>query len=314
MEKPLVSVIMPAYNAEKYIGEAIESILHQTYENWELIIVEDCSVDGTRAVIEQYRDDRIKVIYNDSNKGIAETTNHGVDVANGKYIALLDDDDVAELDRLEVQIDYLEKHPEIDILGGRTTFVNEDGSLIDYGNIPRNNPKYIKAILLFNCMDFMNSTAMIRKDFIDKNGLRYKDNCMGMQDFLFYIEGSKLGNISTINSFLLKHRIHGKNETKRQMEINAMERARVYADFQKYSLEKSGFKLDTNEMNLINKVLAEKNGKCDSIVEVQELYGVFNKLLSQARKMQINYYEELEHLLKSKLAKQIIKLDIFDEK
>ena len=102
----LVSVIMPAYNAEEYIGEAISSILSQTYEKLELIVVEDCSTDNTIGQIDKYRDDnRIVVIKNPVNKGISYSTNTGIGTAKGKYIALLDDDDMAAVNRIELQVD-----------------------------------------------------------------------------------------------------------------------------------------------------------------------------------------------------------------
>ncbi len=308
-KEPLVSVIIPAFNGEKYIGDAIESILHQTYINWELIIIDDCSTDETLKIINSYTDSRITLFCNKNNKGIAESTNKGIEKSKGKYIALLDDDDVAEYDRLTLQVDYLEKHSEIDILVGRTTLIDEKGQVIDYCGIPRNNPRYIKAVLLFKCMDFMNSTAMIRRDFIKKYNLYYKNDCYGMQDYRFYIECSKVGNISTINKFLLKYRIHEASETNRNFEKYKVERAKKYAQFQRYSLEKSGFRLDEESLELINKVLAEKDGKCDSKQEIVKLYQVFQEILKQGKAMRIDYLYELEHVCRINLSNQLIRLE-----
>ena len=252
---PLVSVIMPAYNAEKYIGQAVESIINQTYSNWELIIVDDKSIDNTLNIIKEYKDERIKVYMNDVNKGIAFTTNRGIENSNGKYIALLDDDDIAEYNRLELQVQYLEQHEEIDILGGRTVLIDSDGEYVKFLNTPRNNPKYIKAVLLFNCMDFLNSTAMIRKGFIELYNLCYRENCYGMQDFKFYIDSSKVGNISTIDRLLLRHRIHEKNETTRNMTVYAKERVEKYAEFQRDSLKESGFNIGQAVVGLFFTVL-----------------------------------------------------------
>lgn len=96
---PLVSVIMPAYNAEKYIGQVIESILNQSYRDLERVIIEDCSQDGTLDIIKEYvkRDSRIKLLKNDCNRGISYSTNKGNDFFKGIYIALLDDDDIVVL-------------------------------------------------------------------------------------------------------------------------------------------------------------------------------------------------------------------------
>lgn len=313
--KPLVSVIMPSYNCEQFIGEAIESILYQTYDNWELIIVEDASEDGTLDIIKTYRDKRIKLFCNERNQGIANATNRGIKESKGTYIALLDDDDIAEKGRLALQVEYLEKHPEIDILGGRTIFIDESGKTIDYSGIPKRNPKYIKAVLLFNCMDFLNGTAMIRRAFIEKNHLYYENSCYGMQDYKFYIESSKVGNISTINQFLLRHRLHDRNETDRNFQLFSEQRKVAYASFQRDSLRKSGFCLTENALTLLNKALAERDGKCESIQELEELYGIFCELLRQGRERKIDYLEELEHVCRVKMGEQLIRMDhLFDRK
>lgn len=110
---------MPVWKAEKYIGAAIESVLAQTCGNFELLLVEDCPTDNTPAVVAAYakRDRRLRVLKNDRNRGISYTTNRAIAEAKGKYIALLDDDDLMTPWRLELQAAYLEEHPEIDILG-----------------------------------------------------------------------------------------------------------------------------------------------------------------------------------------------------
>lgn len=311
---PLVSVIIPSYNGEKFIGESIESILEQTYENWEIVIIDDASTDHSLEVIKTYKDKRIKLFCNEVNKGIATSTNRGIQESRGEYIALLDDDDIAEKDRLALQVKYLETHKEIDILGGRTTLIDELGEIIDYCDIPRNNPKYLKAMLLFGCFSFFNSTAMIRREFIEKNHLQYENGCYGMQDLKFYIESSKLGNISSIPQFLLRHRIYGGNETDRNFQFFKNERERMFARFQCESLKKSGFRLTNKELMLINKVLAERDGKCDSIQEFNQLYWIFHKLLQQGRESKVDYLDELGHVCRVKMAEQLIRLtDFFEE-
>lgn len=103
---PLVSVIMPAYNAEKYIEEAVSSVLSQTYKNWELLILDDCSSDCTAEIAEYFAslDTRIRLLRNPQNMGVAKTRNRGFDIAKGEWIALLDSDDVWHSDKLEKQL------------------------------------------------------------------------------------------------------------------------------------------------------------------------------------------------------------------
>lgn len=107
---PLVSIIMPAYNAEKYISHSIDSVIKQTYRNWELIIIDDCSKDTTSKICKKYaeRDSRIKVISLTKNGGIANARNRGITESNGEYIAFLDSDDMWKEEKLEKQIKFME--------------------------------------------------------------------------------------------------------------------------------------------------------------------------------------------------------------
>lgn len=311
--RPLVSVVMPAYNAEKYIEFAIESVLRQTYANLELIIIEDCSTDNTYQVIQNYQDKRIKILKNDRNMGIAYSTNKGIGASQGEYIALLDDDDIAVENRLEMQVKYLRQHREIDILGGHSAKIDDKGKIIGFANTPRHNPQYIKAMLLFGNLDFCNSTAMIRRQFVEKNHLFYRENCYGMQDFRFYMESSKVGNISSIGNLLLYYRVHNQNETRRRKELYKKERAEAYAGFQRESLRKSGFLLDEKVLGIINRTLVESGAGCRNKEDLQELYLALSEVLRQAKEMKVDYYQELEHVCKSKLAMQIVKMDIFQK-
>ena len=109
MNNPAISVIMTAYNTEKYIKEAIESILNQTFKDFEFIIVDDGSTDNTRLIIEEYakKDRRIKILYNKKNLGIVKSLNKAIAIAKGKYIARMDSDDVSKLNRLEKQFVFM---------------------------------------------------------------------------------------------------------------------------------------------------------------------------------------------------------------
>lgn len=125
--EPLVSVIMPIFNAEKYLFEAIKSILQQTYSNLELILVDDASVDGSLEIVNGIKDSRIILKRNTCNRGIAYSTNRGIEAASGKYIALLDDDDMATAERLQLQVEFMERNEDVDILGGATAEIDENG-------------------------------------------------------------------------------------------------------------------------------------------------------------------------------------------
>ena len=125
---PLVSVVMPVYNAEKFLAEAIESILAQTFSDFELIIVDDGSTDGSAGIIQAYaeHDSRIRAVQLDMNEGVASARNRGTAETSGKYIAGMDSDDISLPERLQQQVEFLESHPAIGAVGVGTRMVHED--------------------------------------------------------------------------------------------------------------------------------------------------------------------------------------------
>lgn len=131
-EKPgLVSIIMAAYNAEKTIGLAINSILAQTYTDWELFVINDCSKDGTAEIVTAYSDPRICLLQNDKNSGVSISRKRGMEAANGEWIAVLDSDDVWALDKLEKQI-KLARETDAELIFTGSAFIDDDGKLNDW--------------------------------------------------------------------------------------------------------------------------------------------------------------------------------------
>jgi glycosyltransferase involved in cell wall biosynthesis len=122
--QPLVSIALPAYNAEATLGDAIASILLQTYQNWELLLIDDGSSDRTVAVARSFDDPRIRLYADGVNKGLPARLNEAIDIAAGKYFARMDNDDICFPERLQRQVEYLEQHDEVDLLATRAlTFV-----------------------------------------------------------------------------------------------------------------------------------------------------------------------------------------------
>lgn len=131
MSSPKVSVIMGIYNGEKTMKRAIASIVEQTFTDWELIICDDCSTDNTYRIASEYaeKDSRIKVIKNEKNMRLAYSLNHCLSVAQGEYIARMDDDDICLPERFEKQVEYLDKHPEMAVVGSAVMVFNEVGDI-----------------------------------------------------------------------------------------------------------------------------------------------------------------------------------------
>lgn len=208
---PIVSVIMPAYNAEKYIGKAIESILNQSYEHFEFIIINDGSSDRTKDIVRSFKDKRIIYLENEKNSGICFTLNRGLDIARGKYIARMDSDDISLSNRFEVQVDFLEKHPDIAICGATTEIFGENIKSYEFEFI--SDPDSCAAGLIFNPC-FAHPTVMWRSKIMKENNLRYDEACKGFEDFKLWWEFAKIGKLTNLSQPLLRYRIHASQETK----------------------------------------------------------------------------------------------------
>ena len=170
---PKISVIMPAYNAEAYIKEAIDSILNQSFTDFELIVINDCSVDGTEAVVLGYSDRRIIYFKNDKNMGVAATLNRGLSAAKGEFIARMDSDDVAMPERFAQQVDFLIRHPNYAICGSSLTVFGENQPERAFP-YPQTD-KEIRANMIFNS-PFAHPAIMMRGEMLNRCGRYYDES------------------------------------------------------------------------------------------------------------------------------------------
>ncbi|MGG2140284.1 glycosyltransferase family 2 protein [Symbiopectobacterium sp. RP] len=218
MEKPLISVIIPVFNAENYIKEAVESIIQQSYTNIEIIIINDGSVDGTSEILNKLNDSRIK-IYERYNKGLVYTLNELVQCAKGKYIARMDADDISMPNRLEEQVKYLECG--FDIVGSNLVKIDNNNQTIGYSKYPLTQDE-IMSYIPFNS-PFSHPTVMAKRWVYE---LKYKDEYFMAEDYALWLEaiffnGAKVLNIEAP---LLNYRIH-KNSVSRKNMYAQLEKA-----------------------------------------------------------------------------------------
>lgn len=302
MEDTLVSFIMPIYNAELFIEDAIKSVLNQTYTNFELLLINDFSTDKTMDIVNRFGDERIRILHNNCNRGIAYSRNRGIDESKGKYIAIMDDDDITLNYRLKMQVDFLNNNTNIDIVGGKYQLIDINGNLIRESNIAYNNPMYIKALFLFQNI-YSNGEMMFRKDLICKNNIRYSENQFGMEDFKFWIDCSKVGKFYTIDEVFLKHRIHDKSETYKTCTTKAKQRERHLMELQKYSMNKSNIKVSQEDLKIINHY--SNNAKCMNKSELYKYYLSLKKIISNASDIQLDCLKELKILCSKYLLNQI---------
>lgn len=198
-----ISVLMPVYNGEKYIKEAIDSILQQTFSNFELLIVNDGSNDRSEEIIKNYNDNRIRLLKNERNLGLVKTLNIGLDATEGEYVARMDQDDISCPDRLEKQIVFMEKHPEVGVLGTWTKVLREKDIFI--GRYYCNHEE-IKASLIFSS-PMAHPSVMLRKEVMEKNNLKYKEGSR-TEDYELWSRMIRYTKFANLSKPLLIYRKH----------------------------------------------------------------------------------------------------------
>lgn len=214
-KNPLISVLIPAYNAEKYIAEAVESIINQTYKNLEILIINDCSTDNTEKIIRKYmkRDSRIVLINNTKNLRISKTLNKGLKKAKGKYIVRMDSDDWSYPTRIEKQKELMEKNPNIVLSSGNMEICDNEMTVKNKSNLPTSDRDIRKVLLQYNPMVH---PAMIykRETALSIGGY---DEEIKSEDYMFTIDMSSKGDLANLNDILIKYRILDSSLTAEKM-------------------------------------------------------------------------------------------------
>jgi glycosyltransferase involved in cell wall biosynthesis len=200
---------MPVYNTARFIGRAIDSVLSQTFSDFEFLIIDDASKDGTSAVVQQFQDQRIRLIHNESNLGVAQTLNKGLDLAKGNYIARMDADDVCLPHRLERQHDFMQDNPRIAVVGSWVRFTGR--YLGSVGRRPCGAGVVRAALCLGNPL--FHPVVMIRSSVLKDNNLKYDPTFSRCEDLDLWSRLSEFGAIDNIPEILLKYHIHGDSVT-----------------------------------------------------------------------------------------------------
>jgi teichuronic acid biosynthesis glycosyltransferase TuaG len=227
----LVSIIMPVYNSSKFLKASLDSVICQTYSNWELIAIDDCSLDNSHNILLNYSklDSRIRVHKNIKNLGVAKTRNYGVKISEGNWIAFLDSDDVWRNDKLEIQVNFLNSNLNASFLFTGQKFIDEMGnSLTGYGKV--SDQVNLKQLRRFN--QIACSSVIIKKDIIDKIGMHRDDI---HEDYLAWL---RILNVTPfaygINLPLLFYRIRDNSRNRNKL-------ASIYKTFLVHRSTRIGF-------------------------------------------------------------------------
>jgi len=233
MSTPLVSVLMPAYNAEKYISEAMVSVLNQTFPYFELLIINDGSTDITEVIINSFADPRIRLI-NQTNQGIAAALNIGLLNAKSPIIARFDADDICINNRLEIQYKFLSDHPDYTIVGGSADYINSNGEYVFTEILPAYTSAAIQQLDFKQC-PFIHSAVMFRKKDIMQAG-GYNIHAHAFEDHLLWSKIIRKYNSCNISLPLIKVRLNPESvsidekwRTKRFLELKygALQRGEI---------------------------------------------------------------------------------------
>lgn len=283
MLNPLVTVLMTVYNDEKFIEQSIKSILGQTFSDYEFIIVNDGSRDGTKEIIEKFRknDSRIKVIHQE-NSGTTIASNKGLGEATGKYVARLDSDDISFPYRLEKEVQYLENNPNVALIGGGCEIIDEIGNVVGVRNV---NPRDLKKTLQSRCF-YQQSDVMYKRELVVTLG-GYRSKFRNAQDYDLWLRISEQYDIAKLPTLLGQWRLNSKGYTlsRKKEQINEMKLA------QKFSLQRKIRGYDDYELYIPDKpTVHRKSISSDdyllTITAVQILSGNIKEAQKTLRRVQ----------------------------
>jgi glycosyltransferase involved in cell wall biosynthesis len=227
----LVSIVMTVYNAQEFLSESIQSILDQTITDFEFIIIDDCSTDNSLNIAMEYqkKDSRIELHHHEKNMGIACARNTGIKLAHGKYIAWMDADDISKAQRIETELSFLEKNPQIGVVSSNANLIDRKGNLVDTVKMPQTNILIKWAFCFFD--PIINPSVMINREIYSKAGeyrnLSEKKDDYFPEDYDLWIRIINLTQFHILNEPLISLRKHEQNITKTHLSSTITNSIRI---------------------------------------------------------------------------------------
>ena len=209
---PKITVLLPVYNCELYVQTAVESILNQTYTDFEFLIIDDASTDATLSILRKFDDARIQLIEKPVNSGYTNSLNYGLQLAKGEYIARMDGDDISHPERFAKQIAYLETHPEVVVCGTNQKILGSDKLI----TLPLSNEAIKIGLLWGNRIP--HSSAMIKKNILEEHSIQYDTTTEPAEDYHLWIQLLAFGKLCNLPEVLLEYRVYGNQVSKKRAE------------------------------------------------------------------------------------------------
>ena len=240
-----ITVLLPVYNGEKYLRAAMDSILNQTFRNFELLVINDGSTDTSEQIILSYKDERIRYVKNEKNIRLIATLNKGMELATGKYIARMDADDVCVQQRLQVQLDFMEKNPEVAICGSWFNIIGDEERVVKY--LPGHNQIMLK--MFYQC-HFCHPSVIWRQEMIKTFDHKFDATFLHAEDYDFFVRVGERYKLANIQQVLLHYRHHEMSISSANVSTQADNSILI----KKYLFGKLGMDASEDEIELFGKI------------------------------------------------------------
>lgn len=313
---PKVTVITTVYNCEKYISKSIDSILNQTFNDFEYIIVNDGSTDNTTGIINSLagKDKRLVLINNKLNQGRVKSLNIALEKSKGKFIAIQDADDISLPGRLESQYEFIDTHPEYVLVGSNITLIDENENIISAPRRPLNDSD-LKFSLLFRCT-FANPSIMYRRETIEKNNIRYENNFAHAEDFRFISLISRHGKVANLKNAYIQYRKHPENNSFVNEDILSNSSSLIVME----NLLNLGFNINFEQATRLRKIFSSRgisreniHGDIEIIFQIIKKFSVNNetsnnKEIARSLKRMLNWLGKKNVMTNSQYSKLFISI------
>lgn len=297
----VISVLMTAYNAQEYLGEAIDSIINQTWNDFEFIIVDDGSTDGSLKILNEYKDERIKVIVSEKNGGVAYARNIGLAKCTSKYVAIMDADDVSSLNRLEKQYSFLEKHPEIDGVYAKFKCIKNNGEILQEERpIAYYNYNFVKASMILNNV-VANCGMMFKRQIVVDYGLKYDETWKIGSDYKFWCDYIQYGKIVGMNEVLWYYRLRNDSVYNGS---DLLDKKKCEKKMKLYNFEIYGLIFTEEEREILIKVF-DTQGTIESRNEMILLYDAMLSMVVQLEQSKFDFVKEMKVLCRKRFLEKI---------
>lgn len=294
-----LTVFMPVYNREKYIKDSISSILNQDYKDFELLIIDDGSTDKSIEIINSFKDDRIRLLKNEVNKGVVYTRNRGLEEAKGEYILLLDSDDIALPGRLKRQTEFMEKNKDAIIVFSAYISSYPNGDKFK-SNIIEEYDKINPMMIFKNCIS--NGSSMIKKSLVMEHDIRYRKDFFYGEDYAFAVDLMKYGKAYGQNEILSQFNYESTNsitrtvKAKRRKEITE----KIMFNIRKSHLENNNIYLTDKQIMNICEVTAQP-----TLTEYEDLI-LFLDTLNEIKKQNTTFVENKLNIVLEEISNESI--------